>query len=278
LTVYDTTSSGVPIDVASRHVIVFAPDSTGAHRVAEIYALSNDTVVTRVVGASGSPVWTTSVPAGARNLLSGLESAAPDSLRLDAGRVAAFSPFAPGMKRVAFAYFLPRGSFPSSVPIDAPTPVLELLVEGAGGTATGAGLVEVSPMSIEGRNFRRFQAQDVVAPAIVVVDVAAATEPRRPPALAIALGLAAVMTAGVLLADNRRRRSRAVAAPPPAAPIASPPAVDPEADALARQIARLELEFGRQSPPSDEERARHHEMRRRLKQRLADRLAARVEP
>jgi MYXO-CTERM domain-containing protein len=273
VTVFDTTSVGEPFRVEGRHILVFDADSTGFHRVAEVYTLSNETMLTRVGRPQGQPVWSAPLPPEAGEVVPGPESArAGDNVQRVDGRAAMLSPIAPGLRRVDFAYTLPERALPVLIAIDAPTPALEVLVEGSGGVATGAGLIEVSPMNLFGRNFRRFQALDVAASTVATIDVTGEPNGGKTPAVPIAIGVGALMAAALLVAI-RRRRARPVAVSP--TPVARTVPADPETDALARRVAELDAEFAREPAPSDEARARYDATRARLKRDLAHRLAAR---
>ena len=278
ITVFDTTSAPGAFVVQGRHLLIFAADSLGTHRVAEVYTVANEGTVTHIAGDSATPVWTADLPAAARDLVPGPESAdAGDVIRFVDGRAAMFSAIAPGFRRVDFAYSLPASAFPVSVPIGARAPVLEILVEGERGAASGGGLVEVSPMPLEGRIFRRFQGLDVGPPSVVTIDLASPQRGGGSPTAAVIAGVIAAMGAGIILARRRRRTGPA----PTARPVASVdrwPPIDAETDALARRIAELDADFARQPAQSDESRARYVEMRAQLKQRLTERLAARSGP
>ena len=265
LTVYDTTSRPLPLMVRGRHLLVFAPSGGPSRRVAEIYDLSNDTTLTRVTSESGPPVWTGVVPAGLEDFSSGPKLTSNEAIRLVDGRVAAFAPVAPGLKRLAFTYSLPPKAFPASFLIEQPTQLLELLLEDQGGAIEGAGLTEMSPTAIEGRTFRRFQAQDVPAGAVVTVRVPAAPVARAARTAVPILAIAIVMAGALVLALRRRR------APPRVAVVA--PRGDDRAEALARQIAELDTDFASRIDAGESERTAYAERRAALKRELAERLA-----
>lgn len=268
ISVFDTTSAPIPLVVRGRHVLVFAPADNPQRRVAEIYELSNDSTVTRVTRDGQAPIWSATVPDGLEEFSSGPELMSNESIRLEQGRVAAYAPVAPGLKRIAFTYALAPAAFPARFPIDHPTDVFEILIEDREAVVEGAGLEETAPANIEGRVFRRFQAQSVGPPTMVTVSV-----PRAPAAprgtnfvLVVAVGVVAVAALAFAL---RRSRRRVIAV---AAPIISP--TESEIDALARRIASLDAAFESGAAPSDAERAEYERERARLKRQLADRLAA----
>jgi len=283
--VFDTTSKAVPVSVRGRHMIVFADTAgTGRRQVVEVYDLSNDTTVTGIsderapAGKGGRPTWTAVVPAEARDFAVGQGDVSPNAARLNDGRVEIFAPFAPGLKQFAFSYTLPESAFPLSVPMERPTQVLEVLVEGQSGAATGAKLREVNPVHQEGRNFRRFLGQDVAGGAVAKVEfIPAAFASRRTLYVAVLVILAgAAMLLALARAAGRGRRSIvdsvafARASANGTAPVYT---TDPER--LAREIAALDAAFDRQRTPTDEARASYQARRDALKRELTAALAAR---
>ena len=152
------------------------------------------------------------------------------------------------------------------MPSLAATGVLEVLVEDAQGSATGAKLKKMASVNLEGRPFRRFLAQD--APANAVVTVLAPTQvgaafSTRMAIVIIAIG--AAMLAG--LGASLMRKGPLVAR---AGELGG---ADP--DDIARQIAALDDAFERKESPSDDERADHYEARARMKARLTAALSLR---
>ncbi len=267
LTVFDTTSAPLPLEVRGRHILLFAPADGPERRVAEIYDLSNDTTLTRITTDGGPPVWTGVIPSGFEDFSSGPELSSNESIRVADGRVAAFAPVAPGLKRLAFTYSLPPTAFPASFPVEQPTQLLEVLLEDQRAELTGAGLVEGSPTTIEGRTFRRFQAGDVAALAVVTVRVPDAPTSRDTPRTALIVALTVVMVAALVVALRRRGRPRAIAIP-----IA--PVEDDPASTLAREIAELDAAFAQRPTATDAERAVYEQRRAALKAELTARLAA----
>lgn len=275
--VFDTTSARIPLSVRGRHLIVLDPPPAGGDRreVIEVYELSNDTTVTSIApardGGAATPVWTAVVPAGAREFRVGQGDVAPDAVRLAGERVELFAPLAPGLKQISFSYTVPASSFPLRVPLERQTSVFEVLVEGARGSASGARLREVNPVVQDGRNFRRFLAQDAPAAAVASVSFPPlATAGSRSLYVAlVATGAGALMLVALAAASARRRRPAGIEA---AAAVGEPSAVS-EADRLARAIATLDASFERQRSPSEEARAAYQTRRASLKRDLAAALA-----
>ena len=266
LMVFDTSSASAAVTVRARHLIVTAPDSvTGRVRtVIEVFELSNDSTTTVVPGAENRHTFRAAIPAGVLEVTGGQGDVSPEAIRLVDGEVRVYAPIAPGLKQVSFFYELPVTTRAMRFPFDGSTPVLEVLVEDPQGTATGGGLLEVSPVQVEGRPFKRFLAQDVVGPlALEVTAPSSGASARGVRMLLIVTGIAAAML--LALGSTMMRRG-------PSAFRRKQPN-DPEA--LALEIAALDLAFDAKSSPSEAERAEHYLKRAQLKGRLSAALAKR---
>lgn len=172
LVVYDTTSHAVPITVRGRHLIVSAPGADETRSLLEVFELSNDSNVTRVSPGQSSPAtWSMALPVGAREPRAGEGDVPAAALFFRNGRVEIVSPLPPGIKQVSYSYLLPANAFPAAVPLGAAADVYEVLVEEPSGRATGAHLIEVDPVTVEGRPFRRFLARNVDASAVTRLDI-----------------------------------------------------------------------------------------------------------
>lgn len=280
--VFDTTSRAVPLTVRGHHVIVARPDDTGAREVLEVFELSNDSAVT-VVPPMGSPrgVWTTTLPRGARAFAVRESGDVPaDGLVATGGAATLLIPVAPGLKQVAFSYRLAADALPLRVPVARATGVLEVLLEEAGGGATGAGLRPVAPVALEGKTFRRYLAQD--APAGATVAVTAGTGGGRPwprvavPVLLVALG--GGMTAALLATARRRTRpptsgARATPGVPTAGVPSGHGAAQPTREELLAALAALDDAFAARGDQSPAERQAYEAERRALKAALSGALA-----
>lgn len=264
ITVFDTTSSPIPIQVRGRHLVVGAA-ADGKREIIEVYELSNDSSLTRIAPDTGTPTWSAVLPAAAENLTVGESDVAEAAVEFDPGRLRVFAPIAPGLKQIAVSYLLPSDAFPLSVPIERATPVLEILVEDPAGSATGAGLVEVDPVSAEGRTFRRFLAADAPATGVVQLRMPRASPIGRGTYLAIVLLAIGTAMLIVLARSFGRRR--------PLVPGRIELPDDP--DRLAREVAALDAAFERMPAPTDEARVAYQARRADLKQRLAAALARR---
>jgi hypothetical protein len=206
LAVYDTTSAPVPIHVRGRHIVVAAPHEDGSREVVEVYELANDSSVTRVA-RDDIPLWMSALPDGATNVRVGQGDLSADAIRTDGGRVRLFAPMAPGIKQLSYAYRVDRDAFPLVLPLEASTNVLEVLAEEPNATVTAPGLARVDPVTVEGRTFGRFLAQEVAQGAVLRIEVPRdGAGMRRAWLISLLAATAAAMTL-VLVRVSRRRRS-----------------------------------------------------------------------
>jgi hypothetical protein len=127
----------------------------------------------------------------------------------------------------------------------------------------------VDAVSIDGRNFKRFLAQDAPPAGVLTIDVPSAPGARtRQIALYALLGAVGI---AMLLTLARAFARRPASARPRA------PRNAPTPERVARQIADLDTAFERQRAPSDEARAEYQARRAALKAELTNLLAARAD-
>ena len=264
ITVFDTTSAPIPIQVRGRHLVVSAA-ADDKREIIEVYELSNDSSVTRIAPDTATPTWSAVLPAAAEDFDVGESDVAEAAVQFEKGRMRVFAPIAPGLKQIAVSYVLPASAFPVSIPLERATPVLEILIEDPAGTATGAGVVEVDPVSAEGRTFRRFLAADAPATGVVILGMPRA--PRIGRGTYLAIVLLAIGTAMLIVLARSFARRR------PLAPGRVELPDDP--DRLAREVAALDAAFERMPAPTEEARSAYQARRQDLKQRLAAALARR---
>ncbi len=205
VTVFDTTSRHVPISVRGHHIVVSAVDASGMRSIVEVYDLVNDSSVTKVATTPAPPVWSAALFQAATNASAREGDFPAASVSFSDGRVNLLAPFAPGLKQLSFGYSVPAKSFPITFPLMDTTGVLEVLVEEKTGSAAGAKLKEVDPVTVDGRSFRRFLANDIPKNAIATIDL-----PAPPPAtdarylIALTFFLGAVMIAVLAHALKRK--------------------------------------------------------------------------
>ena len=264
ITVFDTTSAPVPIQTRGRHLVVSASSVDGRRTLVEVFELSNDSTVTAVSGARGRATWSAALSPNGKDFQVGQSDIGGKAVQFRDGRVLVYASISPGIRQIAFSYSVPASDFPLEIPVADPVSVFEVLVEDPGATASGGGLAEQEPVSLEGRSFRRFLAQNVRSGAKLVINVGAPTTPRGNRMLYVTVVSAAViMLLALGFALTRRRSARVVVeaqAPDDAAHI-------------ARDIAELDDAFERVASPSDTERDAYHQRRDELKTRLATALA-----
>ena len=250
LVVFDTTSSPVPISINARHVIVSSPFE-GWRQIAEVYELSNDTLLTAVPGARERAVWTVIVPEAASGLsVPDDQGVASSALELRDGRVLWLAPLTPGIRQIAFSYIVPIDAFPASVPIERAVGTLEVLLEEPEATATAPGLAETDPVAVEGRTFRRFVARDVPAGGVLSL------RPPSPPPSSRVLYIAVTVTvigALMLLVLARTFSQGALAR--------RPVALHERSEQIDRRIAALDAAFAHLPAPTDEARQTYQAQR-----------------
>jgi hypothetical protein len=272
ITVFDTTSRTFPLSIKGRHLIVSTSDSTEMRTVVEVFEVSNDSLTTLVAanGEAPPPTWSMSVPAAARDLRANEGEISPDAFVAQPGRVAVFAPIAPGIKQIAYSYKLPNSSFPLALRSEGGAVVFEVLLEEAQGTVKGEGFTAVAPVTLEGRNFRRFLAQDMKPDVPLVIDLPSSATPGRNLYIA---GLLVAVGFFMMLALTRSMQ-RAASKRGNALPTLRPQEPEiPIADRLAQEIAALDATFARQESPSEAVRLAYEQRRAELKTALSQALA-----
>ena len=210
ISVFDTTSRVFPLTVRGRHLIVSAADSTDTRTVIEVFELSNDSsraLVSRD-GSEAAPTWSIAVPEAARDPRANEGAISPDAFAFAPGRVSVFAPIAPGLKQISFSYNVPASAFPMRFTAADGAVVFEVLLEEPQGRVASEGFTAADPVSIEGRAFRRFLAQDVKPGTEVLVELPASRTPTRNLYIA---GLLAGIGFLMLLVLSRAMRRRASA-------------------------------------------------------------------
>lgn len=264
ITVFDTTSRALPIAIKGRHVIVGAVDSTRTHTVIEVFELANDELATRVTAdsAGAAPTWSIAIPASARDVRVGDGEISPEAFATDRGRVLVYAPIAPGIKQFSFSYRVPADAFPVRMEAADGAVVLEVLVEAPQASVTGASLAAVAPVTLEGRNFRRFLAQDVRPGSGFVIEVPAGGITTRNGFIAALLaGIGCLMLLALTRAMRRRGAEQAAALAKAEAP--------PLPDRLAQEVAALDARFAREAEPSEAVRRAYERRRAELTAALA---------
>lgn len=280
ITVFDTTSRAFPLAVKGRHLIVGKADSANRRPVVEVFELSNDSLTTLISaeGKGASPTWAVAIPQAAQDVRLTQGEIATDAFVYDKGRVSVFAPIAPGLKQIAFSYKLPVADFPITLNAVGGAVVFEVLLEESDGSVFGTGFTAVAPVTIEGRTFQRFLAQDVKAGADVTVELKAAPSTGR---VFYVAGVLIVIGFVTLLLMSRAMQRRAsaqrdsLASDTAQRPLTAPRAPSaPLHEQLAQEIAALDATFARQAQPSDAVRAAYDARRQELKGALTEALAS----
>lgn len=167
--VFDTTSRPFPLEVRGRH-FVLARGTGSVPRVFDVFEIANDSTLTLVAG-SGGYTWETLLPSGALRPSAGGGDVPSQAVVFAEGRARVAAPFSPGIKQVVLSYELAGGTL--SIPVDAPTGVLEVLLEeGTGSVLRRGPLQRQEDVSLEGRRFQRYLGQNVPRGSVVELTLA----------------------------------------------------------------------------------------------------------
>ena len=262
--VYETTTDASKLIIQGRHLVVSAPRA-GRREIAEIFELENPGTRTLVARDSTTPVWWTAIAAQAESASVAPGDVSAGAMTFRPGRAELFAPVSPGVRQVALTYLLDEDDLPLSVPLQQKAALLEVLLEEPRASVEGAKLTEVAPATIEGRQFRRFLAQDAEANAVMRVTAPEPVKQTRRGLAWLGVGTAIVMLVAVALWFGRNRKDIRVIGVPRRAN---------DAERLVAEIAALDARFERN--PAN--RADYEEQRQRLKAQLASALAAEKEP
>lgn len=263
--VYETTTDASKLIIQGRHLVVSAPRA-GRREIAEIFELENPGTRTLVAADSTTPVWWTAIPAQAESASVAPGDVSAGAVTFRTGRAELFAPVSPGVRQVALTYLLGEDDLPLSVPLQRKAALLEVLLEEPRASVEGAKLTEVAPATIEGRQFRRFLAQDAGANAVMQVTAPEPVQKTRRGLAWLGAGTAFVMVIAAGLWFRRNRRA--------IQPVSAQRHRESESEKLIAQIAALDAGFER--TPSD--RASYDARRAELKAQLASALAAEKEP
>ena len=264
--VFDTTSPPYPIQVAGRHLIITAPDSSDRRRLIEVYELMNDSVHT-VMGTEANPVWRAPLPPNAKDVeINAVGDISPAMTRILPNELKVFSPISPGVRQISFSYTLGPNEFPLVMPVVDSAAVFELLIQEEAASIDGGGFTEVRGVMQEGVGFRRFLAQNVPARAVIRIDAPkpvgrVGTKMITTIVITVAIAMAAMLG---LLFWRRRRRTEPVLKGTVQTPV----------DGLIRELATMDAEFERRANASASERAEYDARRNQLKAQLNAALAA----
>ena len=255
LIVYDTASTGPPIVLNERHVILQPVETDGTRRVIELFVLRNEGTVTRVTADTGVPVWQAALPEGVSDFEVGTADVSVEAIYRRGDTIAVAAPIPPGERQILITYVLPRNQHELSLPLDQVIRHVNVLVADSNATVVPSSFGFRGWETIETTPYQRFGSDDVTAGGVLTVVLA-----DIPLSVDVALWILVPLVAAAMLAVLILwwRKTPAMA-----------PVRMESPDALAAQIAALDRARG--SIDAEEFTVR----RAALKQRLVDALANR---
>jgi hypothetical protein len=272
ITVFDTTSTPFPLSVKGRHLIVGKRDSTNARTIIEVFELSNDSVRTLVGATATTATWSVRIPSAASNVRINSDEVSPKAFRAANGRAEIFSALAPGIKQLSFTYSVPASAFPLAYTAEAGAVVFEILLEDPEATVQAMGFTRVGEVTLEGRTFQRFLAQDVKPDTRLAIDapssggIGAGVMQRY--GVIVAVGFFVLLLVGRRMQRSANRRANA---PLPTLR----PTLDDEVNVsqLRDAITALDATWAKQSEPSEALKRAYETRRAELEGVLAQALA-----
>ena len=206
LLVYDTTSTGLGVQVGRRLLTVAKQKPDGARDVLELLELRNPGRSTRIAADTLQPTWTGAIPGEAIQFQVAQGDLSPQAVTQRGDSVAVFGPIPPGdPKQLSYAYVLPGSLARIAVPIDQPTAEVDLLVEDTAATVTATRLDTLGVQEIESRRFARYRARAVPAGATLTIAFSVAP-PWQAESLMpfVVIGAAAALAAGFVVALRKK--------------------------------------------------------------------------
>lgn len=272
IAVFDTTSRAFPLTVRGRHLIVGSLDTTGSRTVVEIFEISNDSTRTLIANESpdADPTWAIPVPLAAKDVKAGQGDLPADAFVQSQGKVSLYAALAPGLKQLSISYSVNEKDFPLEFAITDGAVVLEVLLEEAEARVTGANLLATEPVALEGRQFRRYLAQDVRAGNSIVVEAPGSGLGGRGLYVTVLLGAIGFLMLLALLRAGIRKQKPLEQTGVPVSMVSDVPT--PER--LAREIADLDAAYAAQAQPSDAMKVAYERRRAELAAVLREELAA----
>lgn len=170
LIVHDT-SSGAPVVLAQRHVLVRGLEPDGSRAVLELLILRNPGEVTRVAPGGDAATWRTRLLHGATEALvpGGQDDIGVEATRISGDTLAIAAPVPPGDRQMVVSYVVPASSR-LVLAVDGPVNQLTMmLADTAAVVRRGRGLASTGIMSFEGERYLRLEAKDVTVGDTLVV-------------------------------------------------------------------------------------------------------------
>lgn len=159
---------GVTLPLRIRNLFLEKPDvgiggsANPGWLVTDLFELRNRSETTLVAGEGPDdwiPTWSHALPPGLTDFEVGQGDLPPDGAMLDRGRVLTTAPLLPGETVYLFRYRLPTTAM--TIPLEAATASVELLIREPGGELSVTGLAAADPIELDGRTFRRFAGRDL---------------------------------------------------------------------------------------------------------------------
>lgn len=158
--VYDTSSTGPPIQVTRRLVTIERPKEDGTRSVLEFVELHNSGIATRITNDTTRPVWSGELPHGTIQFDVGQGDIPSDAVGEHGDSVMVVGPIPPGdPKQLSYTYTLPATVQRLVIPVDQPTGQFDLLLEDTATAIQGPGLEANGVQAIDERRFARYHAQ-----------------------------------------------------------------------------------------------------------------------
>lgn len=205
LVVFDTVSveagAKSPLRVRGRHFVVGPPLPDRRRAIVEVFELTNDTSLTILPRGDAEPVWSAPLLAGAQAPEVGDGDVSASMVRFRDGRAELFAPIAPGLRQLSVNYTVPASTFPLTLTLADSLEVLEVLLAGSSGTASGAGLHGERSVTIEDQPYARFLSRQAAAGDEVVIRLAAGAADRY--AVPLVIGLSVLALGGALVHVRR---------------------------------------------------------------------------
>lgn len=270
--VFDTTSKAFPISVKGRHLIVGKRDTGNVRTIIEVYELSNDSLRALVATGTTTPTWSARIPGAAANVRVNSDEVSPQAFRAANGRAEIFAPVSPGLKQLSFTYSVPESAFPLAFTAEAGAVVFEVLLEDPAASVQAMGFTRVGEVTLEGRQFQRFLAQDVKPDTRLAIDVpsngALSSGALRRYGVVVALGFFVLLLVGRRMQRSANARSNA-----PLPTLRTTVSDDAEPDRLRDAITQLDATWARQVAPNENLQRVYATRRRELENALAQALA-----
>lgn len=269
--VYDTTTDTTAVRVQGRHFVLSAPHGD-RREIAEVFELENDGTRTLIARDTMVPLWSSRLPAGAESTSVAPGDVSSGAVLFRNGRAELYAPISPGVRQLVLTYMLPVKAFPLTMPVERPVSVLEVLLEEPRAAAEGARLAEVAPGVIEGRQFRRFLAQDVPANAVMRVTAPAPMVQSRDAMKTLAVVMVVLMLSALAVWQVKRRGRLEVRGLTSDVKLQTS-----NVERLVAELATMDARFER-TEKTEAARAAYHAKRAELKGRIERALAAEKTP